>query len=307
MRLPFRRVELSDKALVRQYTQQSGRHNCDLNFMNICSWQFLYNTQLAIWNDWLIFRFYADGHLAYMLPLGDGDYKEVLLAMIDDAQKEGHPFLLLGVCQGCVDIMEAAMPDFFRFNYDRDYCDYIYDRTALETLAGKKLQPKRNFVNRFIRNNPDYEYRPLTSDLIPLCLELDKKWMNSKDQIENDPDYKNERLSMKFVFEHWDELDGIGGTIFAGGKLVAFSFGACINKTTFDVCVEKADSEVEGAYAIINREFVRHLPPQFNLINREEDLGIEGLRHAKLSYQPSILLPKYAAMSKHPLHDEKTL
>lgn len=106
---------------------------------------------------------------------------------------------------------------------------------------------------------------------------------------------------MNFVFEHWEELDSVGGCIFVDGQMAAFTFGAKINDTTFDVCVEKADTNYDGIYAVINRDFVRSLPPNFIFINREEDLGITGLRQAKLSYHPSILLHKYSAMERQPL------
>ena len=105
---------------------------------------------------------------------------------------------------------------------------------------------------------------------------------------------------MRRVFKHWDTLQPLGGILLVEGRLVAFTFGGPINHDTFDVCVEKADLNYDGAYAVINREFVRSLPPQYSLINREEDLGLEGLRRAKQSYNPRILLDKYTVT--HVLH-----
>ena len=103
----------------------------------------------------------------------------------------------------------------------------------------------------------------------------------------------SERKTIKYVFDHWQELGAIGGTIYVEGNLVAFTYGAAINNDTFDVCVEKADTSYEGAYAAINNEFVNHLPQQYQWINREEDLGIDGLRQAKTTYQPVLKLRKY--------------
>lgn len=301
--LSFRRITLADKEVIQGFTFTSSSHNCDLNFMNLCSWQFLYNTEYAIVGSWLVFRFYTDGHLAYMLPRQKGDPQEILSLMLDDSRRLEHPFLMLGVCENFIPQIDRVMPEFFHFSHDRDYTDYIYDRDALASLAGKRLQPKRNHVNKFVKAYPDYVFRSITPDIIPLCRELEVKWKETKKGDEEDADYENERRSMNFVFDHWDELDAIGGCIFVGGKLVAFTFGAKINDTTFDVCVEKADTEYDGAYAVINRDFVRSLPENFRLINREEDLGIAGLRQAKLSYQPSILLHKYTVMERRPLSD----
>ena len=298
-KLPFRKVELADKDTVRNFTKDCCYRNCDLNFMNICSWQFLYDTQIAIVDGWLLFRFKANNHLAYMMPLGSGDLKEIVNRLAEDSAEHGHPLLILGACDSFVDKLEQTMPGRFRFSHKRDYSDYIYSRSSLSALEGKKLQPKRNHINQFMRNFPSYEYRPLTSDLIPLCIELENKWINDKIDFREDKDYMNESRSMNYAFEHWEKLDGIGGTIFVDDRLIAFTFGAAINSCTFDVCVEKADSSITGAYSIINRDFVSHLPENFVWINREEDLGIEGLRKAKLSYNPTLLLNKYSAIEKH--------
>ena len=176
---------------------------------------------------------------------------------------------------------------------DRAFTDYIYDRTALETLAGKKLQSKRNHANRFEREYPHYEYRELTPDLAKECWKLEEEWAAKHTDMHARLDADDEQNSMRRVFKHWNELQARGAAILVDGRVVAFTFGGPINYDTFDVCCEKANTDYEGAYAIINRDFVRHLPEQYTLINREEDLGLEGLRRAKLSYQPKILLDKY--------------
>ena len=111
---------------------------------------------------------------------------------------------------------------------------------------------------------------------------------------------------MTRVFDLWDEIGALGGTIWVDGKLIAFTFGCPITNTVFDVCVEKADTAYEGAFSIINQEFAQHLPEQYEYMNREEDLGIEGLRYAKLSYKPDILLEKNVIMEKYPLAQEET-
>lgn len=302
----FRPLTLADKPIVEQFTLKSECRNCDLNFMNLMSWRFLYDTEIAVVRGWLVFRFYADGHLAYQIPVGEGQWADILPLMIEDARHMGHPFLLLGVCQRFVDELERDFPDYFQFVVKREYADYVYSRESLATLAGKKLQSKRNFVNRFVREHPNYSYRPLEEADIPLCLSLEEQWQQYKEEEgQRTSAYDNELRSMRYVFDHWKELGGRGGILMDGSEVLAFTFGAPINYDTFDVCVEKADARVEGAYAMINREFVRHLPPEYILINREEDLGIEGLRKAKLSYQPQVLLLKHAVMLKRPFEAEQ--
>lgn len=301
--ISFRPLTISDKDIIQAFTFRSYCRNCDLNFMNLMSWRFLYGTEMAIHCGNLIFRFKADGHNAYLAPLGDADWAPVIRDMMADSEALGHPFLMLGVCERSLSLLNKAMPGYFYATCERDYSDYVYSSAALASLAGKKLQPKRNHANRFCSKYPDYEYSDLTAEQIPECLELERKWAADKPENSSRLGYDDERRSMEYVFANWEALGGRGGTIRVGGRLVAFTFGAPVNGDTFDVCVEKADTAFEGAYAVINRDFVRHLPEQYVYVNREEDLGIEGLRRAKESYHPVFLLHKYAVMAKHPFND----
>lgn len=257
---------------------------------------FLYNTQFAVQDGFLILKFWAENELVYMMPVGNGDLKKMLDAMIADATQEGEGFCMLGVCSGMRADLEAIMPDKIHFEANRDYADYLYLRTDLTTLAGKKFQAKRNHVNKF-RRTYDYTYLPLTSDRIQECLELEAEWCKAKD-CDKFEGTGNERRALIYALHNFDALGLTGGILHVDGNIVAFTFGMPINQDTFGVHVEKADTNIDGAYAMINYEFANHIPEQYTYINREEDLGIEGLRKAKLSYQPAIILEKYIACLK---------
>lgn len=295
--IPFKDITLADKDTITSFTMKSDRRNCDLSFSNLCSWRFLYDTQFAVLDDFLVFKFWAQGQLAYMMPVGAGDRKAILQKLIEDADREQQPFCMLGVCSNMRSELEEIMPERFTFSEDRDYADYIYLRSDLATLKGKKFQPKRNHVNRFRNTYPDYEYGPITPERIRECLELEAEWckVNNCDQQEGTG---NERRALIYALHNFEALGLTGGILHANGKIVAFTFGMPINHDTFGVHVEKADTTIDGAYAMINHEFANHIPEQFTYINREEDLGIEGLRKAKLSYQPTIILAKYMACLK---------
>lgn len=319
--IKFKDVTVGDKDLIQSFTLYGERQNCDLSFANLISWRFLYNTQYAVVDDYLVFRFYTGRHLAYMMPVPrprrqeDGSLKvepcdecsvSVIRAIRDDSIAMGHPFLMLGVCNYMRDIIEKHFPDTLDIKPDRDYSDYIYLRDKLVSLSGKKLQSKRNHINKFKSLYPDYEYRELTPELIPQCLEVERQWRAvSKEDNGDEPDEElsEELRSMTRAFNRWDKLGLTGGAIFVDGRMVAFTYGCPINQTTFDVCVEKADVGYEGAFTIINQEFAKHIPEQYYYVNREEDMGDEGLRRAKLSYKPDILLEKNVIMEKHPLAD----
>lgn len=294
--ISFKNIELQDKELITSYTLKSPRQNCDLSFSNLCSWRFLYNTQFAIQDGFLLLKFWADEELVYMMPIGNGDLKKALEALAEDALQEGAPLCLLGICAGMCSELEEFMPDSFQFTPDRDYADYLYLRTDLATLSGKKFQAKRNHVNKFKRTY-NYEYTAITPDRIQECLDLEAEWckINNCDQQEGTG---NERRALIYALYHFEELGLTGGILHVDGKIAAFTFGMPINEDTFGVHVEKADASIDGAYAMINYEFANHIPEQYVYINREEDLGLEGLRKAKLSYQPTIILEKYIACLK---------
>ena len=300
--IPFKDITLADKDTITSFTMKSDRRNCDLSFSNLCSWRFLYDTQFAVVDNFLVFKFWAGEQLAYMMPVGTGDLKAVLWELIEDARKENQHFCMLGVCSNMRADLEAILPEQFTFTEDRDYADYIYLRSDLSTLKGKKFQAKRNHINRFRNTYPDYEYTPITPDRIQECLDLEAEWckVNNCDQQEGTG---NERRALIYALHNFEALGLTGGILHVNAKIVAFTFGMPINHETFGVHVEKADTSIEGAYAMINYEFANRIPEQYIYINREEDLGIEGLRKAKLSYQPVTILEKYmACLQDHPMN-----
>lgn len=298
--IAFHPLTLADKDNIQALVLDTECRNCDLNFANLMSWRFLYDTETALHDGWLLFRFKANGHNAYLAPVGKGDLAPVVADLMADARAQGHPFLMLGVCEHSLADIEATMPGHFYAHADRTYTDYIYRREALATLAGKKLQAKRNHANRFARLYPDAAYMPLTPDLFDECRQLAEGWSERREETHSRLGHSEERKSLAYVLDHWEALGTTGLALKTGGRLVAFTYGAPINRDTFGVCAEKADTDYDGAYAAINRAFAARIPEQYIYVNREEDLGIEGLRRAKLSYHPEVLLHKYTVMEKHP-------
>lgn len=291
----FNEVTPADRESIIHYTLASTNRSCDYSFANICSWRFLYHTEWAEYRGFLLLRFRMDGHIAYMLPAGRQDgLTDVIKALTEEARTEGESLLLTGIDNTTKNELEELMPDTFTFSANRDYADYIYLRESLATLRGKALQSKRNHVNKFMRLYPDHVYHELTPDLVPECLTLADLWCKENGCCEKKA-LADERQSMNYALTHFEELGITGGILRVNGHIAAFTYGCPINADTFDVCVEKADTAIEGAYAKINQEFAAHLPEQYTYLNREEDLGLEGLRKAKLSYQPFCLLDKYNA------------
>ncbi len=299
MEIPFKPIRIEDKELITSFTFPSNFKNCDYSFSNICSWRFLYDSEYAVVDGNLLIRFRIENktRVVYMAPIGTGDLRRSIELIEADSLAHGHPLCMLGITPDAKEVLENVLPNGFYYIPERDYFDYIYLREDLATLKGKKFQSKRNHVNNFTKNY-DYKYIPMTPELIPECLELETKWYRANRDSNDAEDLRDERRSMEYALKHFDQLGLVGGGLCVNNQIVAFSFGAPINHNTFGVHVEKADVNYEGAYAVINKEFASRLPEQYLYVNREEDLGLPGLRKAKLSYNPVILLEKSAAIKK---------
>jgi hypothetical protein len=239
---------------------------------------------------------YGDGPV-YLRPLGKGDFTSILPALFADNRERGVPFRLYGVTDAVRTRMEQAGK--FSFSTDRANSDYLYPVEALVELAGKKLHGKRNHIHRFEQNFPDWSCEPVSPENLPDCQAMTEIWYQEHYALGVDPaEFARERRALDIAFSRYETFGFDGLLLRAEGKVVAYSFGLPLNRTTYDVNFEKAFSSVQGAYAVINREFarlVRKKYPETAWLDREDDMGSEGLRKAKLSYHPSVILDKYTA------------
>lgn len=298
--IDFQPVALADKPLIDSYVRPSECRNCDMSFANMLCWQFVFQSARAVVDGFLVIRFRigGGGRIGYMQPLGEGDFSRIVPRLAEDAHQHGQRLRLIGLSdQGREVLRNAADCGAFAFESDRNMEDYIYNAEELRTLPGRRYQPKRNHINRFT-SCYDYRYEPLTRDRFAECMRLEAEWRRG--HTGHRSELSAEQHAMRLAFAHFEELELRGGCIYAGDKMVAFTYGSPLNHDTFDCHVEKADTEYEGAFTIINKLFAEHLPEEYLYINREEDLGLEGLRRAKLSYHPAFLQHKYTAIHLHP-------
>ena len=290
--LSFHTLTIADRAAVQAVTFEAGRRNCNFSLSNLVGWQFWYSTEVCVLPDAVVLRFSLDGDRAYMICTKGVPSCELLAALCEDCS---HALTLLGLeDDAALQLQQNACRKGINISVEarRDQYDYLYRREDLAGLHGGKLQAKRNHVNHFRAAYPDFEYHPLEPSLFGECRRVAALWHDGKQH--DNPVYGDtievEKRAMETVFAHWDELGMLGGSIFLDGRMVAFTYGGAITPDTFDVCVEKADLSVEGAFSIINQQFCAHLPERFTFVNREEDMGLSGLRQAKLSYHPVKLL-----------------
>ena len=297
--MEFRPVRLEDKAAIEHFTRPSGICNCDLAFANMYCWEGTYRSAWCVEEGFLLIRFYIDGshHIGYMQPLGEGDFTHLIPRLEADARAAGQPLRISGLTPEGAAAVRRAHPEFGIWR-NRDYEDYVYRADDLRNLTGRRYQPKRNHINRFMAESPDFRYEQLTRERFGECMQLEREWRRAHEG--HTSELCAEQRAMQRAFEHFEELEMIGGCIYVGDKLIAFTYGSAVNDHTFDTHVEKADTDYDGAFTIINKLFAQHLPARFTMINREEDLGIDGLRQSKLSYHPAVIQHKYAAIHLHP-------
>ena len=295
--LSFNKITIEDKDIISSFTLNSNYQNCDFAFANMCSWQFLYDSEYAVSDGFLFIRFFIEDkkRLAYMFPIGHGDLKYAIDSIEEDAKMMGYPLLILGITQESKGKIEKMTPGKFTYLQERNYFDYIYLHEDLSTLKGKIFQAKRNHVNKF-KKLYSYTYLPITPDIIPQCMAVEQIWCKANLNEDDEEALAYENRSMLFSMENFDRLGLTGGAILVDGKIIAFTYGSPVNKNTFGIHVEKADINYEGIFSVINKEFAMRIPEQYIYINREEDLGLPGLRKSKLSYNPVILLEKNAAV-----------
>ena len=298
--IEFKPVRLEDKQTIERYTMPSGIYNCDLAFANMYCWQAMYRSAWAEIDGFLVIRFQIGGgeKIGYMQPVGEGDFARIIPALREDAHAHGQRLRIIGLTDEGREMVRNMHAGLFAFESDRGMEDYVYNADDLRNLTGRRYQPKRNHINRFMAEYPDFRYEQLTRERFGECMQLEREWRRAHEG--HTSELCAEQRAMQRAFEHFEELEMIGGCIYVGDKLIAFTYGSAVNDHTFDTHVEKADTDYDGAFTIINKLFAQHLPARFTMINREEDLGIDGLRQSKLSYHPAVIQHKYAAIHLHP-------
>ena len=292
--ITFQRVQLEDRPLLHPLLYGSGNWGCEYTFVN----QYLWGRQeYAFVGGSLVLFAHWDGQSTYVYPVGGSDHRQVVELLMADAQKRGIPFRLFGINDRNKIQLEAEFPGLFHFQPRRGSFDYVYDIHRLADLGGKKMQQKRNHINRFIDAHPDWTAEPIGPENLDECRAMAADWYDRQED-HPDKDFTLEKRALRRAFDAFAELQMDGLAIRTGGRIVALTMGNRINDRFFDVNFEKAYGDIQGAYAIVNREFARMLRdkyPALEYLNREEDMGLPGLRKSKESYHPDMLLQKYRA------------
>ncbi len=289
----FIKLNIDEKEKLNKYFQKNTRKCCEYSFACNFIWQELFNYTYAIIKDCYVARFKRNNQYIYNLPLGENQNVIKAVSAIFDFDKNA---IIRAIEQDQIGFLKENLGNIFEFSFNRNESDYIYLSENLINLKGKKYQSKRNLIRRF-QDNPDWVYEDINAENINECIELNLFWSDER-HINSSPDMRKEIAAANTALAFFEKLSLKGGLLRQNSEVVAYSIGEKLNSDTFVVHFEKARDEIKGCYQAINQEFVRHNCTDFKYVNREEDAGEEGLRKAKLSYHPEIILNKYEAKLK---------
>ena len=282
--ITFREVELSDAQICRGFFKSSGSISCDYTFGNLYAWKDVFNYKIAFAEGFMFVRLGNEKH-SYFLPLGNGDIARAIELIKEQERGDVH---IYGASTEDLERLKNVGIKIQSATLYRDASDYIYRAEELINLKGKKYHSKRNFISRF-NSLYNWTYEPLNVENIPEAKEFCEYWFKKYSN-------KNGEQEKKVVFGALEKFESIGfdgGLLRVDGQVIAFTVGEPINDEAYCVHIEKADTEYVGAYNVLNQQFLLNNCSEYKLINREEDMGIEGLRKAKESYNPAFIFEKY--------------
>ncbi len=294
--IEFRKISIKDKEFADRCFATGNTDGSSYSFGTLFCWGDSYSLEIAEFDSMLLIRGRDHRGRYYAYPSGTGDIKAAIEAMAELSRSEGEVFRLVQILGNNKSELEELFPDRFLFTYNRDFSEYVYSVKNMAELPGKRFHGKKGHLNAFFRKHTDVACDPITKDNIHLCLEIARSWLSDKDSsFELDA----EQTAIGKAIENYDALAYEGAILFADGKAVAFTMGEKLKNNTFCTHFEKTLPDYRDAYPVINNGFTKLMLMTYDYVNREEDMGQEGLRKAKLSYQPEFLVDKFNAVEKN--------
>lgn len=292
--MEFKPFRIEDKARIDSYFVVHHYEQIDCTFNTLFLWQDAYQTSWAEQDGILFVRAGTGKDTFFMPPFAkeEENFVHGLALIHEEYDKLGLPFRLKSASSWVTEQIERLVPGKYDFIEDRDNEEYIYRTEDMIRLPGKKLRMKKNHLNGFLRQYADYQYEAITKE------NLEDAKAGIHDWFLRHGDIEEEEQAIKRCFDHWDALGVKGAVIRIYGKVEAFTNGDSINEKMAHIIFEKANPEIRGLYQAINRDFLIHEFAETEFVNREEDLGLPGLREAKMGYHPDHLTEKYDVVLK---------
>lgn len=288
MELHFTPIDLPRQRPYRQKLEQCGQIGSDYSFINIWSWQHEYGLEWA-WQDNLVWIRQSIPEPVLWAPVGDWS-----TVAWDDALSLARRICsgMIRIPQKLIDQWRPHLSDTIRIVEAREHWDYLYERDDLAKLRGNRFHKKKNLVNQF-KKKYTYTYMPMGPQMVECALDMQLNWCAWRD-CENHDTLAAENRAIIFVLENWEALEGItGGALRVDDMLAAYTIAETMPDNTLLIHFEKGDPDFKGSYQAINQFFISRMEQDFRLVNREQDLGDEGLRKAKMSYNPVDFVRKF--------------
>lgn len=295
MKLEFQNITIDDSERLKRIVEKNHFQGCEFSVSNIILWADYYHMDYAVEDHVLVGRHTNEqGKIRLSYPIGaetEEEERSIFEQELEYFQELGQKPMFGLIDPVMWERINRWYPERFQLEYERDWADYIYSREKLTLLAGKKLHGKRNHIKRFMDAHPEWSYESITDENVEECVVMAKNWCRANCTQEDDEKEEEFHLVIR-ALRNRKALHMTGGLLRTRDGVIGFTLGSPISADTFDVSFEKAYGEIQGAYPMINQQFVLHELQTYTYINREEDVGVEGLRKAKLSYYPEILLEK---------------
>jgi len=295
--MEFKEININDKNLIAGYLRKYNPKASEMNFTNLFIWRLYYGFRFTEIDGLLCIVSMAGNKAPYaLMPVGDineDNFSAAVYALKEYFNKKLDKPLVFRMVEEDSLKFFTQIPDFEgEIVYDRDSSDYLYLASDLISLKGKKLHAKRNHINRFKREH-EYEYVKLDSTLLDECARIMDGWCERR-ICDCGRGVYCEKIANKELLNNFEKLDCRGALIKVDGRFEAYTVGEELNGNTAVIHIEKANSEIQGLYTFINQQFCEREWGHMEYINREEDLGVDNLRKAKLSYNPLSLVNKYS-------------
>lgn len=287
----MQKLLLTDYNKIKKYLDDANYEGYNSNFVTMMMWDHEYQIYYEIKDNYMIMIHTYLNETFFSMPFCKPEfYQEAIDYMIEYANTHNFTFRIDLATKASMNLIKELYGDKFLYLHDDSLDDYIYSKASLETLAGKKMQKRRNHFNAFLKENPNYVYKEIGNEDIDNVLQCLKKWDFSH-QIEES--VISEYIGIVYLLVHRHELNIKTGCIYIDGQLEAFIIGSPLKHSTVQIHVEKANKDIRGLYVAIGKFFLENNFEGFELVNREEDMGIEALRRAKQMLHPVKMIKKY--------------
>jgi uncharacterized protein len=292
----FKKLCLEDKKIIDRYIYPYKFLSCEYSFTSLYIWKDACDIQYTIYKDALILKKKDfEGNYHFMQPLGysNESLREIIDALKVYREENNMKYLFKDLEESFIEEINVSFPESDRFciKEDRDNFDYLYEAKKLMSFSGKKLHSKKNHYNFFTKN---YSYKVVEisgDNVINDVSDAAEKWY--EETGEKDAKLYYELLAIKDIVNNMNILNLNGVAVYVDEKLAAFSIGERLNEKLAVIHIEKGDKSINGIYSFITKTLIDSCFNNAEIINREQDLGIEGLRKAKMSYYPLKLEKKF--------------